>query len=88
MPHTKQAAKAVRQNKLRTKKNSSVKNEIKTSIKKIRVMIEAKDAKSLESIAAAIKKIDKAAQKGILKKNTAARKKSRLMLAYNKMNKK
>lgn len=88
MPHTKQAAKAVRQNKIRTKKNSSVKNEIKTSIKKIRVMIEAKDAKSLESIAAAIKKIDKAAQKGILKKNTASRKKSRLMLAYNKMNKK
>ena len=40
-----------------------------------------------QSLQKAIKALDKAAQNGIIKKNTASRKKSRLTLAWNKITK-
>ena len=84
MPITKSAKKALRQSKKRARRNKIVKAEIKTLVKKSRKFITLQEIeKAQELVRAAVKKIDKAAQKGILKKNTAARKKSRLMKKLN-----
>ncbi|MFH0987906.1 MAG: 30S ribosomal protein S20 [Parcubacteria group bacterium] len=88
MAHTKQAEKSIRQTEKRTLRNKLAKDELKDLIKKCRKAIVAKDKNAaLELIKQIVKKADKASQKGILKKNTAARKKSRVMIAYNKLNK-
>jgi len=87
MPHTRQAAKEIRKAAKRTLRNKFVKTTIQNLVKDSRKLIAAKDAKAEETIKLAIKKIDKASQKGILKKNTAARKKSRLMKGLNKSKK-
>ena len=57
-------------------------------IKKGRKLIEAKDAKAKELVATILTAIDKAAQKGVIKKNTRDRKKSRLQSKFNKAFKK
>jgi len=68
--------------------NLAVKSDIKTLLKKARKALEAKDAKAETLIKDLIKKLDKAAQAKMMKKNTVARTKSRLMKAWNKLNKK
>ena len=80
MPIKKSAKKALRQSKKRAKANLKRKNAAKNAIKKIEKLIVAKkieEAKKL--IPLAYKAIDKAAKTGVIKKNTASRKKSRLM---------
>lgn len=85
MPHKHAAIKDLRKNVKHAKKNAVIKSHIKMLVKKCRSSINAKDTtKASEYLKEVIKRIDKAAQKGILKKNTAARKKSRLMKAFNK----
>ena len=80
MPTKKSAYKALRQSKKRALRNKKIKDNIKALIKKCRKTIEAKDKEKAKEIALNCQKaLDKAAQKGILKKNTVARKKSRLM---------
>ena len=67
-------------------RNKSVKSSVRTSTKKFVVLAQKPEAGSGETEAALkdmIKKIDTAAQKGIIKKNTAARKKSRMQKLYN-----
>ena len=84
MPTTKAAAKALRQSKKRAARNYAVKINIKTTIKKGGKAMEAKEKdKAGQMVAQAIKLLDKAAQKGIIKKNNAARRKSRLMKKLN-----
>lgn len=68
-----------RQEKRRTVKNRMVKSRIKTLVKKAKQAAIDNDENSEQYLKAAIKAIDKAAAKGILHKNTASRKKSRLM---------
>jgi small subunit ribosomal protein S20 len=87
MPIKKASAKHARQTIPRTAANRVVKNEFKDAIKKARKLISAKDAKAKEMVLKAAKLLDKAARKGTIKKNSAARKKSRLMLALGKMGK-
>lgn len=66
-------------------RNVAFKSSIKTAIKKALVCAQAKDEENLKSaLSNAYKLCDKAVSKGILHKNTAARKKSRLTLAVNK----
>jgi small subunit ribosomal protein S20 len=79
MPQLKNAKKALRQSERRAFRNQDVKVNIKYLTKQTRKLAEAKDAKAEESLKATIKAIDKAAQKGVMKKNTAARKKTRLI---------
>ena len=68
-------------------RNVAAKSEIKTAIKKALVAAQAKDAEAVSSALSAVYKLcDKAVGKGILHKNTAARKKSRLVLAIKKIN--
>ncbi|MFN8673701.1 MAG: 30S ribosomal protein S20 [Candidatus Sericytochromatia bacterium] len=68
-------------------RNVAVKSAIKTATKKVVVSIsESGKEVSTDLVKAAISQIDKAVTKGILHKNTAARKKSRLMAKVNKAN--
>jgi len=69
-------------------RNKKIKDNIKDLIKKSRKAIEAKDEKAKELVDKTLKALDKAAQKGIIKKNARDRKKSRLHLRLNKSTKK
>lgn len=67
-------------------RNTAFKTSIKTAIKKALELANGSDEKALnEAISKAYQLCDKAVVKGILHKNTAARKKSRLVLAINKL---
>lgn len=86
MPIKHAAFKAVRQNAKRRARNLRVKQALKRNIKTVRKAVAAKDkAKAAELLKTAIKIIDRAAQKGVIKKNTAARNKSRLHAAVAKI---
>lgn len=76
MANIKSAKKRVEITKIQTAKNKAFKSEMKTLIKKADLAISTNAADKNEAVMAAVKKIDKAVTKGILKKNTAARKKS------------
>ena len=83
------AEKRHRQSEERRLKNKSVKSSVRTSAKKFVVLTQkpGRSPEDVEGMQAAlrdmIKKIDTAAQKGIIKKNTAARKKSRMQRLFN-----
>lgn len=77
MPNIKSAKKRVKVGKRQADENINLRSGMRTAIKKV---VKTDDKESLSD---AIKKIDKAAAKGIIKKNTAARKKSRLMKKVN-----
>ncbi len=86
MPNIKSAKKRVKVIQTKTLRNQMIKSALKTSIKKFEAAAASKDvAKATEAYTAAVKKIDQAVVKGILHKNTAARKKSGLTIALNKL---
>lgn len=86
MPHSISAKKRVRQNEKRRDRNKGVRSETKTWVKKVRTAAASKNAADARASAmVAIRKIDKAAKKGVIKKNAAARKKSRLAKMLNKL---
>lgn len=67
-------------------KNVAVKSEIKTAVRKVLELAQAKEAETVTpALNHAYKLCDKAVSKGVLHKNTAARKKSRLTIAVNKL---
>jgi len=79
MPITKSAKKALRQNKRRRQRNLRQLNVLKATIKKIKKLAsENKKEEALKLLPKAYKVIDKAVKTGLIKKNNAARKKSRL----------
>jgi small subunit ribosomal protein S20 len=79
MPNHKSAEKRVRQNETRRAVNRSNKSNLRTQIKKLRSALTASDKNlSQELLNPTVSSIDKAVNKGILHKNTAARYKSRL----------
>ena len=77
MANIKSQKKRNRQNEVRRQRNKSIMSDLKTSIKKVEAAAEAGEPTD-ELFQEAQKKIDVAAQKGVLHPNTAARKKSRL----------
>lgn len=83
MPNKQNAKKALRQAIKRTILNKNRKNAFKTAIKTTLKATTAADAKKLASAAQAA--LDKAAKAGTIKKNTAARRLSRLMKKVNKL---
>lgn len=84
MPNIKSAKKELRKSKKRAAYNKKIKTDVKVIIKKTRKAIDAKEATAKELLAQALKALDKAAQKGVIKKNTRDRKKSRLHKKLNK----
>ncbi|MBQ8742960.1 MAG: 30S ribosomal protein S20 [Clostridia bacterium] len=84
MPNIKSAKKRVIVTKVKTLQNKMFKSAFKTMMKKYEAAIEAGDKESANALyASVIKKIDQAAAKGIIHKNTAARKKSRYTSMLN-----
>ena len=86
MPNIKSAKKRVLVASKKTLRNQMLKTALKTAIKKFETL--AAEKKVEEAKAAykqAVKKIDMSVTKGILHKNTAARKKSALTLKLNKI---
>ena len=79
MAITKSARKAIRQNIRRRSRNIVHKEKIKDLIKKIRLLAsEKKNEEASKLLPSIYKALDKAAKKGVIKKNAADRKKSRL----------
>lgn len=83
MPNIKSAKKRVLIAKRNNLRNKSIKSNLKTTIKKADAAILNKDANSAEAARLAIKKIDQAAAKGVMHKNTAARRKSAIARRLN-----
>jgi small subunit ribosomal protein S20 len=78
MPITQSAKKAVRGSLRKKAYNDQRKRTMKEIIKKIEKLSKADKVEALKMLSGAFRAIDKAAQKGVIKKNNAARKKSRL----------
>ncbi len=82
MPNIKSVIKDVKRSRQRQLRNQATKSQIKTYMKKSRSLI-ATGAAQPEEVAASVSKtvsvIDKAWKRGIIHKNAAARRKSRLM---------
>ena len=86
MPNIKSSKKDVIRSKVAYEKNKADKSEMKTIIKKYEAALETGDRKVAEAAyQEAIVIVDKAVTKGILHKNTAARKKSSMTLRLNKL---
>ena len=85
MANIKSAKKRIITSQKRAAKNKAVKSGVKTAVKKVRLAVEANDAAAAAAAVENAKSIiDKAASKGVLHKNTAARKVSRLAAAVKK----
>lgn len=85
MPLTTSAKKSLRQGLKRKARNLTYKNKIKSLLKKVRgLAAEKKIAEAKNLLPQVYKILDKAAKVGVIKKNTAARKKSRLAKAVAK----
>ncbi len=88
MPITKSAIKRVRQQKKRRARNLLIKKAVKAKIKALDKNIQAKKSvEAKKALIEAISEIDRAQKRGILHKNTAARRKSQISLMYNKISK-
>ena len=79
MAHSKSALKRIRTNERNRQRNMAVTSRMKTFVKAATKAIEDKDTLKVKTaVPAAIAEIDKAASKGVIHANTAARKKSTL----------
>ncbi len=86
MPNIKSAKKRTLVIAKKTLKNKMIKSDLKTAIKKADVAIAENADNKADAVKVAIKKIDMACTKGILHKNTAARRKSGLTTRLNQSN--
>ena len=84
MPVTKSAQKQMRVAKKRQLRNKSIRSLCKTNITKAERLIFSGELEAAQkAVAAAISSLDKAAEKGVIHHNNAARRKSRLMKKLN-----
>ena len=84
MANIKSQIKRNRQNEKRHDRNKAVRSELKTRVKRAVTAAEQGDEKAAEIATSAVKRLDKAASKGIIHKNAAARRKSRLQKRINR----
>ena len=86
MPNIKSSKKDVISSKIAYEKNKADKSELKTTLKKFDAALVGGDKAAAEvAYKAAVAAVDKANGKGLLHKNTAARKKSSMTLRLNKL---
>ena len=84
MPNIKSAIKRVSVIEKKTLRNNMIKSEYKTAVKNFEAAVAEGDVKKEETLfSEATKKIDQACTKGVIVKNTAARKKSNLAKKLN-----
>jgi small subunit ribosomal protein S20 len=80
LANTKSAIKMIRVNERKRRRNQPIRSEVKTLVKKARRGVEAGDLDvAKENVRRAESAVDRAANKGVIHKNAAARHKSRLM---------
>jgi small subunit ribosomal protein S20 len=85
LANTRAAEKAMRQSRRRRARNRVIRSAARTQIKQAVGIIASGDvAASDQAVREAIRALDKAAEKGVLKKNNASRRKSRLMKKLNR----
>ena len=88
MPNLKKnpsALKALRKDARKAVHRGKVRTSTRTQVRKARALIASgKVAEADKALQDAVSALDKAAQKGVIHKNSAARRKARLMLALNK----
>lgn len=88
MPIIKSAKKALRQDKKRRINNIRRQKKIKSLIKEARSLVSAQKIEEAKKLLPQLyKSLDKAAKVGVIKKNTASRKKSRITKLINKPSK-
>jgi len=86
LPATKSAQKEVRVTERRRLRNKSIRSRCKTNVTKAERLIFSGELESAQkAVVAAIGSLDKAAEKGIIHPNNAARRKSRLMKKLNEL---
>lgn len=86
MANTKSAEKRIRQNAKRRERNRKHRSQMRTAIRKLRASIESGDAEvARELLIPTLSLIDSTARKGIIHQNTAARYKSRLTQAVQRL---
>ena len=84
MPVTKSAEKQVRVSERRRLRNKSIRSMCKTSVTKAEKLIFSGELEAArEAVGAAISALDRAAEKGVIHANNAARRKSRLLKKLN-----
>lgn len=87
MPNIKSAMKRVKTSEKAAQRNRVVKTRMRNSIKKFEVAIEGGEKDNLQQLyLAAVSNVDRAASKGVIHKNTSARKKSQLTRKLNEAN--
>ncbi len=84
MAHSRSAKKRVLIAERNRERNQAVKSRVKTMVKKVLSAVEIKEVEAANAaLSVAYKELDKAVSKGIMKKNTASRKKARLAAKVN-----
>lgn len=83
MPNIKSAKKRVKVIAVKTAQNKAYKSALRSTVKKANLAVDTNSADKAEAVRLAMKKIDQAAAKGIMHKNTAARRKSALARKLN-----
>ena len=84
MANTQSAIKRIRRSERRRKINQVHRSRARTYVKRTRALIAAGQIEEAEAVALqAVRSLDKAAERGIIHKNKAARSKSRLMKRLN-----
>jgi small subunit ribosomal protein S20 len=78
LANTKSALKRMRQSEKRRVRNRTVRSRVRTAVKTARTALETTGADARAAVLEAIRTLDKAVSKGVIHRNTAARKKSAL----------
>ncbi|MCY0888450.1 MAG: 30S ribosomal protein S20 [Alicyclobacillaceae bacterium] len=88
MPNIKSAEKRVHVTQRRTLRNASLRSALRTTLKKFEVTLSQNNVdEARQALRIATRALDKAATKGIIHRNAASRKKSRLTRKFNAMEK-
>lgn len=83
LPNIKSAKKRVAVSELRRLRNRSQRSKLRSLVKNTQLAMETDLEKAKNLLTLTIKELDQAASKGLIHKNAAARKKSRLMRKFN-----
>jgi small subunit ribosomal protein S20 len=81
--NTRSAIKRIKQSEKRRLANRATRSVIRSSVKTARTAVDAKSAESKSAVQDAIRMLDQAVTRGVLHRNTAARKKSALARKLN-----
>jgi len=86
LANTQSAIKRNRQNEKRRLRNRNVRGKARTQVKKAKEAIQTGDREAaIANVKEAVKSLDRAASKGVIHKNNAARRKSRLFKQLAKL---